>query len=104
MVEALDFYGRGLVHPTFHTRGCCDGSTPMCYPAGEFLTGDADELLGVFDLPRRGEVGFWMSKEQFAYWSHTHLTVDVVDGQASVAGSRLLPCQSLASGHLAARR
>ena len=31
----------------FHqSGGCCDGSSPMCYVAGEFLTGDADVLLG----------------------------------------------------------
>jgi hypothetical protein len=71
----------------FHqSGGCCDGSSPMCYPAGEFITGDSDVLLGLFDIsdglqPR--PVEFWMSKEQFSYWSHTHLTVDVVPGRGS---------------------
>ncbi|WP_332602765.1 DUF779 domain-containing protein [Arthrobacter sp. S2(2024)] len=71
----------------FHqSGGCCDGSSPMCYPAGEFITGDSDVLLGLFDIgepegPRPLE--FWMSREQFNYWSHTHLTVDVVDGRGS---------------------
>lgn len=71
----------------FHqSGGCCDGSAPMCYPAGEFLTGGSDVLLGCFELggpadPRPLE--FWMSREQFAYWSHTHLTVDVVPGRGS---------------------
>lgn len=68
----------------FHqSGGCCDGSAPMCYPAGEFLTGDADVQLGLFELPGRGDLGFWMSREQFTYWSHTHLTVDVVVGRGS---------------------
>ncbi|KAB1657804.1 DUF779 domain-containing protein [Pseudoclavibacter chungangensis] len=68
----------------FHqSGGCCDGSAPMCYPAGEFLTGDADVLLGVFDVPGAGEIEFWMSREQFEYWKHTKLTVDVVDGRGS---------------------
>ena len=75
----------------FHqSGGCCDGSSPMCYPAGEFLTGDSDVLLGRFDLsdePGPGSeprpVEFWMSREQFNYWSHTHLTVDVVPGRGS---------------------
>ncbi|NYE96598.1 hypothetical protein FHU41_002848 [Psychromicrobium silvestre] len=67
----------------FHqSGGCCDGSSPMCYPVGDFLTAEADLLLGVFRLPE-GELGFWMSKEQFNYWSHTHLTVDVVKGRGS---------------------
>ncbi|WOH17711.1 DUF779 domain-containing protein [Paenarthrobacter sp. GOM3] len=71
----------------FHqSGGCCDGSAPMCYPAGEFLTGDSDVLLGRFDIGSDGQaqpLEFWMSKEQFAYWSHTHLTVDVVPGRGS---------------------
>lgn len=72
----------------FHqSGGCCDGSSPMCYPAGEILTSDADVLLGRFDIAPDGEpvqqIDFWMSREQFAYWSHTHLTVDVVPGRGS---------------------
>ncbi|MDD7836162.1 MULTISPECIES: DUF779 domain-containing protein [Paenarthrobacter] len=71
----------------FHqSGGCCDGSAPMCYPAGEFLTGDSDVLLGRFELGTASEpqpLEFWMSREQFNYWSHTHLTVDVVSGRGS---------------------
>ncbi|MEE2523938.1 DUF779 domain-containing protein [Pseudarthrobacter sp. J75] len=71
----------------FHqSGGCCDGSSPMCYPAGDFITADADVLLGSFDLGSAVEpkpLDFWMSKEQFNYWSHTHLTVDVVQGRGS---------------------
>ncbi len=68
----------------FHqSGGCCDGSSPMCYPAGEFLTGDADvhlgDLHGVGDEP----VEVWMSREQFALWSHTHLSIDVVNGRGA---------------------
>ncbi|MCX8453123.1 MULTISPECIES: DUF779 domain-containing protein [Paenarthrobacter] len=71
----------------FHqSGGCCDGSAPMCYPVGDFLTGDSDILLGRFRIwPGDDEqpLEFWMSKEQFNYWSHTHLTVDVVTGRGS---------------------
>lgn len=73
----------------FHqSGGCCDGSSPMCYPAGEFMTGDADVLLGVFELPGSDEtpssdLEFWMSREQFRYWEHTKLTVDVVSGRGA---------------------
>ena len=71
----------------FHqSGGCCDGSSPMCYPAGEFITAEADVLLGLFDIadgPEPQPLEFWMSKEQFNYWSHTHLTVDVVQGRGS---------------------
>jgi len=79
----------------FHqSGGCCDGSSPMCFPQGEFLTGDADVHLG--DLVVSGEgpgeepadgaeftVPVWMSRAQFEYWKHTHLTIDVVPGRGA---------------------
>jgi uncharacterized protein (DUF779 family) len=72
----------------FHqSGGCCDGSSPMCFPAGEFITSDRDVLLGRLDIAPAGEtaqvVDFWMSAEQFEYWSHTFLTVDLVPGRGS---------------------
>lgn len=64
----------------FHqSGGCCDGSAPMCYPRGEFRVGGSDVLLGVVG----GETPFWMSADQYEYWKHTHLTVDVVPGRGS---------------------
>ncbi|MEG3615730.1 DUF779 domain-containing protein [Isoptericola haloaureus] len=71
----------------FHqSGGCCDGSSPMCYPAGDFLTSDADVHLGDLSLSDDGEafvVPVWMSRAQFEYWSHTHLTIDVVPGRGA---------------------
>ncbi|MEY2900872.1 MAG: hypothetical protein RL247_1038 [Actinomycetota bacterium] len=69
----------------FHqSGGCCDGSAPMCYTAGEFRVGGQDVLMAEievegFDQP----IPFYMSKEQFEYWKHTHLTIDAVDGRGS---------------------
>src|SRR5450631_1692687 len=61
----------------FHqSGGCCDGSSPMCYPLGEFLVGDADIQLGEI-----GGCPFYMSQAQFEYWQHTQLTIDVVPGR-----------------------
>lgn len=75
-------HGRLMFH---QSGGCCDGSTPMCYPAGLFRTGRSDILLGTFTLPdvdaENAELEFWMSREQYETWKHTHLTVDVVDGR-----------------------
>ena len=70
----------------FHqSGGCCDGSSPMCYPLGEFATGPSDVLLGSLDVDgaaeMEGAVPVWMSAAQFEYWSHTHLTIDVVPGR-----------------------
>jgi uncharacterized protein len=69
----------------FHqSGGCCDGSSPMCYPDGEFRTGNADVLLAELAVDGlAGPIGFWMSRNQFEYWKHTHLTVDVVKGRGS---------------------
>lgn len=93
----------------FHqSGGCCDGSSPMCYPQGDFLLGDADVHLGdlVVDAPGptdgpgadgpaadgptgadgaagRFVVPVWMSRAQFEYWKHTHLTIDVVPGRGA---------------------
>ena len=79
----------------FHqSGGCCDGSSPMCYPLGEFVTGPSDVLLGSLGIGGsagqegdegnegdEGTVPVWMSAAQFEYWSHTHLTIDVVPGR-----------------------
>jgi uncharacterized protein (DUF779 family) len=72
----------------FHqSGGCCDGSSPMCFPAGEFITSDRDVLLGRLDISADAStprvIDFWMSAEQFDYWSHTFLTIDVVKGRGS---------------------
>jgi uncharacterized protein (DUF779 family) len=68
----------------FHqSGGCCDGSSPMCFPTGEFLTGDSDILLGELDLGPDQRVPVWMSREQFALWSHTHITIDLVRGRGA---------------------
>lgn len=68
----------------FHqSGGCCDGSSPMCFADGDFLTGDSDEHLGDLPLGDGVTVPFWMSKAQYEYWKHTHLTVDVVPGRGA---------------------
>ncbi len=71
----------------FHqSGGCCDGSSPMCYPQGDFLTSDADVHLGDLPVGVDGEaftVPVWMSRSQFEYWKHTHLTIDVVPGRGA---------------------
>ncbi|GAA4657948.1 DUF779 domain-containing protein [Streptomyces youssoufiensis] len=69
----------------FHqSGGCCDGSSPMCYPRGEFRTGDSDVLLASLAVDGLAErIDFWMAGQQFERWRHTHLTVDVVPGRGS---------------------
>ncbi len=63
----------------FHqSGGCCDGSSPMCYPAGEFRVGAQDVKLGTID-----GAPFYMGAAQFEYWEHTQLIIDVVPGRGS---------------------
>lgn len=69
----------------FHqSGGCCDGSSPMCYPRKEFLVGDQDVLLGTFADGDEEGTPFYISGPQFAYWKHTELTLDVVPGRGGM--------------------
>lgn len=68
----------------FHqSGGCCDGSSPMCYPRGDFLVGDRDVLLGVLDVGPKDSDGVpvWISGPQYQVWKHTQLVIDVVPGR-----------------------
>jgi uncharacterized protein (DUF779 family) len=80
---ALDFLGelRSRHGPLIFMQsgGCCDGSAPMCFAAGEFQISDTDVRLGELD-----GVPFYMGREQFAYWEHTQLIIDVVEGNGGM--------------------
>ena len=63
----------------FHqSGGCCDGSAPMCYPAGEFKVGGQDVLMGEIAACK-----FYIGAAQFEYWRHTQLIIDVVPGRGA---------------------
>lgn len=59
----------------FQSGGCCDGSAPMCYTDGELNVGDSDVLLG-----RLNGAPFYIGHDQYEYWKHTQLIIDVVPG------------------------
>ena len=64
----------------FHqSGGCCDGSSPMCYPQDDFIVGDRDVRLGEI-----GGAPFYISPSQFEYWKHTQLIIDVVEGRGGM--------------------
>jgi len=71
-----DIHGPVMFH---QSGGCCDGSAPMCFPDGEFKTGDQDVLLGEIE----GSL-FYIGRAQFEYWQHTQLIIDVVDGRGGM--------------------
>jgi uncharacterized protein len=61
----------------FHqSGGCCDGSSPMCYPRSEFLVGAQDVFLG-----KIAGAPVFIGAAQFEYWAHTQLIIDVVPGR-----------------------
>ena len=63
----------------FHqSGGCCDGSSPMCFQKGDFRIGSRDVMLGEID-----GCPFYMSADQFEFWKHTHLTIDVTEGRGA---------------------
>jgi uncharacterized protein (DUF779 family) len=76
LIEKLkDLHGPLMFH---QSGGCCDGSAPMCYPAEEFRVGGNDVRLGeVAGCP------VYMDADQFDYWKHTQLIIDVVQGRGS---------------------
>ncbi len=85
LARLQDRHGPVMFH---QSGGCCDGSSPMCYPCGDFLVGDRDVLLGVLDVGSRtgGQTGadgvpVWISGAQYQAWKHTQLVIDVVPGR-----------------------
>lgn len=79
--ELRESHGQPLM---FHqSGGCCDGSAPMCYTQGTFMTGASDVHLGDLEVGAPEVVPVFISREQFAYWSHTHITIDVVKGRGA---------------------
>lgn len=77
LIERLrERHGALLFH---QSGGCCDGSSPMCYPANDFIVGDRDVLLGTI-----AGASFYMSPSQYEYWKHTQLIIDVVEGRGGM--------------------
>ncbi len=73
--ELKERHGELMFH---QSGGCCDGSQPMCFQKGEFKIGDSDVCLGEVE-----GCEFWMSKDQFEYWKHTHLTLNAIQGRGA---------------------
>jgi len=64
----------------FHqSGGCCDGSSPMFFAQGDLFLGDQDKKLGEI-----GGCPFYIHEDQYEYWKHTQLIIDVVDGRGGM--------------------
>jgi uncharacterized protein (DUF779 family) len=56
----------------YQAGGCCEGTQPQCFGKGGFK--DWDICIGVIE-----DTEFWVDKDLFEYWKHTHFTFDVID-------------------------
>jgi uncharacterized protein len=62
----------------FQSGGCCDGSSPMCFPEGELLVGPNDLLLDEVD-----SCPFYIDAEQYRRWNRPSFVLDVAAGEGS---------------------
>jgi uncharacterized protein (DUF779 family) len=76
LARIVEEHGPVLFH---QSGGCCDGSSPMCYPQDDYIVGDNDVRLGTI-----GDAPFYISESQFSYWKHTQLIIDVVPGRGGM--------------------
>ena len=75
IAELKEKFGPLMFH---QSGGCCDGSQPMCFEKGEFKVGGSDvKIVTIADCE------FFMSRDQFEYWKHTQLTIDITPGRGS---------------------
>ncbi|MCX6204182.1 MAG: DUF779 domain-containing protein [Bacteroidetes bacterium] len=75
IAELKEKFGPLMFH---QSGGCCDGSQPMCFEKGEFKVGGSDVKIGTI-----ADCEFFMSRDQFEYWKHTQLTIDITPGRGS---------------------
>jgi uncharacterized protein (DUF779 family) len=61
----------------FQSGGCCDGSSPICLPAGDLHVGPHDLLLGEV-----GGAAFYIDDEQYERWNRPLLVLDAAEGAA----------------------
>ena len=57
------------------SAGCCGGSTPMCFPEGEFRVGSQDVLIGTV-----ADCEVYLDRRQLAAWPHAEVLIDVEPG------------------------
>jgi uncharacterized protein (DUF779 family) len=54
--------------------GCCEGTQPQCFEKGGFYQRLGDICIGSIE-----NTEFWVDKDLFEYWKHSHFTLDVID-------------------------
>ena len=75
-LELVEFLKKKHGTLMFHqSGGCCDNSAANCYLPGEITMGAGDVLLG-----KIGDCEFYIGRNQYQYWKHTQLIIDVIEG------------------------
>jgi uncharacterized protein len=75
-LELIEFLKQKHGSLMFHqSGGCCDNSAANCYLPGDLTIGAGDVYLGEI-----GDCPFYIGKSQYAYWKHTQLIIDVIEG------------------------
>jgi len=62
--------------------GCCDGSAPMCYSKSDFYMPSRNIKLGEIC-----GVEFYMAEDQFEYFKHSFITIDVKEEKGAFGNS-----------------
>jgi len=75
VTQLKDKHGDLIFH---QSGGCCDGSSPMIFEKGELYLDESDIFLGTLE-----GVPFYMNQDQYEYWKHTHLTIDITKGRGA---------------------
>jgi uncharacterized protein (DUF779 family) len=62
--------------------GCCDGTAPMCYAKSDFYVPSRNVKLGEIS-----GCEFFIDKDQFEYFRHSHITIDVREEKGAFGNS-----------------
>ena len=62
--------------------GCCDGTAPMCYKKGDFYVPSRNVKLGEIC-----GCEFFIDKDQFEYFRHSQITIDVKEEKSAFGNS-----------------
>lgn len=62
--------------------GCCDGTAPMCYEKGDFYVPSRNvKLVEICGCE------FFIDKDQFEYFKHSFITIDVKEEKSAFGNS-----------------
>ncbi len=80
VIEKLkELYGELVFN---QSGGCCDGTAPMCYEKGDFYVPSRNVKMGEIC-----GCEFFIDKDQFEYFKHSHITVDVREEKSAFGNS-----------------